>query len=171
MGIQGLQSWDLTLPIQCCLSLLHSPSGGGTRSSQASLDQPALHFPLSPHNGCVYCLLECLLSPFSPVKARFLWQAFYYYYYLTNKTDGFFSFSTLMYALELTVWITEATIIKRHYASGTYIARYAQSSLKLYIWWIRKWRLTQICVSHQVINALKEERAFYGSFSPYLYSK
>ena len=125
----------------------------------AGQSQPGLHVPLSLDNACVYCLLECLVSPLSPVKARFL------FFVSADVCSG-------------AHWITEATIIKSYYVSGPYTASlslllgivptqelnqgllhcrqilyqlsyqgspcYFQPSLKLYIWWIRKRRLTEI---------------------------
>ena len=158
MGIQGLLYWALTLPIQChvCLSFTAHLEGSHAPGRPVSAWSPR---PSFTENSCVHCLLECLVSPLSPVKAKFL------FFVSPDMCSG-------------AHWITAATISKNYDVSGPYAASlslllgifptqelnqdllhcrwilyqlsyqespwYFQPSPKLYIWWIRKWRLTEI---------------------------
>lgn len=138
--MQGPLSWAWTLPVPChvCLSVCPAHPLQSACSCQTSLGRPGL----SPFTTrwFAFGLLErllCLRSKRCPLL-HFNWLL-----HLFNPRGS------VNYCLITVATITESLLCARH--SGTCIICYFRSSLKLYIWWLKKMKTYHRCwVSHQI---------------------
>lgn len=126
---------------------------------QASLHRPGLHCLPAPGNSCVYCLLECLLSPLRQSSSiKFLLVSF--------------PSLSLTYSLQPTVSII-ITIIDSLPAVSLYVMCIScsfQFSWKLCIWCKANKDLHRQLLCTLPDKLFEKETIFYMSFSSYLFS-